>query len=231
MNILLTGGQGFIGSNVANQLGSKYNITRYTNDIRNFNPYNEEYDLVVHLAALVGVRSSWKDPEGYWSTNVTASKQIFEWADRHKIRVLYASSSSVHEWWLNPYAASKKAMEAVATGNTTGMRFHTVWGDNSRSDMFYDMLIKGKLEYVTTHERDFTHVNDIVSAINTLINTKNTPDYIDVGTGTAFKVNEIAEKYGFGHLPVKITTGERLHTLADNTYLRSLGWAPTKYII
>jgi nucleoside-diphosphate-sugar epimerase len=96
--------------------------------------------------------------------------------------------------------------------------------------MFYDMMLKGKLDYLTTHERDFTHVDDVVHGINILVNTKNTPKYVDIGTGVTFKVNEVAHKYGYGHLPIKETTGERLHTKADTTYMRSLGWYPTKFI-
>lgn len=235
MRILLTGGEGFIGSAFYNKLHNKYDIVKYNDNIRYFTGHLTNtlsfYDVVVHLAALVGVRSSWKDPVGYWETNVTASKKIFNWASNNNVRIIYASSSSIYEWWLNPYAASKKAMEEVAPAYSTGMRFHTVWGPNSRTDMFYDMMLKGKLDYLTTHERDFTHVDDVVNAIDILIQTSCTPKYVDIGTGTVFKVTDIAKKYGYGHLPIRETTGERLHTKADNSYMRSLGWEPTKYII
>lgn len=231
MKILLTGGEGFIGSAVYKQLQHKYTIVKYNDNIRHFVGVTEPYDMVLHLAALVGVRSSWKDPAGYWETNVTASKKIFNWATNNNIRILYASSSSIYEWWLNPYATSKKAMEEIAPAYSTGMRFHTVWGPNSRPDMFYDMMLKGKLDYLTTHERDFTHVEDVVSAIDILIQTSNIPKYIDIGTGTTFKITDIAQKYGYDFLPIKETTGERLHTKADNSYMKTLGWKPTKFII
>lgn len=230
MKILLTGGDGFIGSNFYNKFKNEHEICKYDGNIRYFDENTIGYDVIVHLAALVGVRSSWKDPVGYWSTNVTASKKIFNWAVQNNVRIVYASSSSIYEWWLNPYATSKKAMEEIAPAYSVGMRFHTVWGPNSRPDMFYDMLLKGKLDYLTTHERDFTHVDDVVHGINILVNTKNTPKYVDIGTGVTFKVNEVAHKYGYGHLPIKETTGERLHTKADTTYMRSLGWYPTKFI-
>ena len=231
MKILLTGGDGFIGSNFYRKLKDTYNIFKYDGDIRHFREDTFGYDTVVHLAALVGVRSSWKNPEGYWETNVEASKKIFSWATKTNTRIIYASSSSVYEWWLNPYATSKKVMEEVAPAYSVGMRFHTVWGPNSRPDMFYDMMLKGKLEYLTEHERDFTHVDDVVNAINILIETKNTPKYVDIGTGVTYKVNDVANKYGYGHLPIKTTTGERLHTKANNSYMKSLGWSPTRYII
>ena len=137
MKILLTGSQGFIGSNLLRVINKHHDVIAYNHDIRNFH-FNQKVDLVIHLAAMTGVRQSIQQPELYWQTNVDASKLIFEWCNTNNIRILYASSSSIYEWWLNPYATSKKAMESIAPYNSTGMRFHTVYGPNSRSDMFYD---------------------------------------------------------------------------------------------
>jgi len=230
LNILITGHEGFIGRNVLRHLKDKHDVTLYQGDIRD---WGKEYlgnpDVVLHLAALAGVRRSWDMPNDYWEVNVSASKKIFDWCNDRGIRCLYASSSSVYEWWLNPYAASKKAMEEVANENSLGMRFHTVYGHNSRPDMFYDMMLNGKVKYVTDHLRDWTHVKDVCDAIELCISNHDLCGTIDIGTGNPVKVADVAEAYGL-ELPMKSVTGERDVTHADTSLLLSLGWQP-KYDI
>jgi nucleoside-diphosphate-sugar epimerase len=228
MKILLTGSQGFIGSNLLAKIIKHHDVIAYNHDIRNFH-FDQKVDLVIHLAAMTGVRQSQEQPKLYWEVNVGASKTIFNWARQQNVHVLYASSSSAYEWWLNPYAASKKAMEAIAPTNSTGMRFHTVYGPNSRADMFYDQLLKGKVQYLTDHSRDFTHVNDVVDAISCLI-AKQYKGIVDIGTGKSVKVMDVANKFGYKDLPIKETTAERIHTCANIETMRSLGWT-SKYDI
>lgn len=229
MNILITGSQGFIARNVISQLQHQYTFINYDSDIQNFQ-YSQSVDLVLHLAALTGVRASHQQPDAYWSVNVDASKKIFDWAADNQISVIYASSSSVYEWWLNPYAATKKAMESVAPKNSLGLRFHTVYGPNSRPDMLYDMLLKGRAKYITDHYRDFTHINDVVSAIDLSIQA-NLQGVIDVGTGNTTSVIAVAKHLGQGHLPVKTVVNERTQTQADISILNSLGWKPNHHIL
>lgn len=228
MKILLTGSQGFIGSNLLDKIVKHHDVIAYNHDIRNFH-FDQKVDLVIHLAAMTGVRQSLEQPGLYWEINVNASKKIFNWVSQENVHILYASSSSVYEWWLNPYATSKKAMEAVAPTNSTGMRFHTVYGPNSRADMFYDQLLKGKVKYLTNHTRDFTHVYDVVDAICVLIN-KQYKGVVDIGTGKSVSVIDVAHKFGYYNLPIKETTCERTQTCANIETMQSLGWT-SKYDI
>ena len=52
-----------------------------------------------------------KDPDAFWENNVVKSKPIFDYCRENDARCLYASSASVYEWWMNPYAISKKVNE------------------------------------------------------------------------------------------------------------------------
>lgn len=231
MKILLTGYEGFIGRNLEKALRLEHEVLQYYGDIRYF-ACSHDVDLVIHLAAMTGVRSSWDNPDEYWDVNVTASKRIFDWCESKGVRVLYASSSSVHEWWLNPYAMSKKAMEELAPANSVGMRFHTVYGNDSRPDMFYDMLLNDKIEYLTEHSRDFTHIEDLISAVKILIANPQVKGAVDIGTGKSVKVIDVAARFGKGPFYVKSSTpGERRHTKADLKILRSLGFKPTHSIL
>ena len=50
------------------------------------------------------------------------------------------------------------------------MRFHTVFSETPRKGMFLDKVLNNELEYVTTHHRDFIHLDDVCDAIKILIN-------------------------------------------------------------
>lgn len=238
MKILLTGTQGYRRGFIANRFlelyRDKYDIEEYEYDIRT-GVFLDRYDMVVHLAAMAGVRRSHEEPELYWDVNVKASQRLFKFYSERNVPVVYASSSSIYEWWLSPYASTKWMMECIAPEESLGLRFHTVYGPNSREDMLYDMLIKRKVGYLTNHTRDWTHVDDVCAAIDICIeNFKSMKQYrsIDVGNGMPVSVVDMANKVcPNNNLPVKEVTGEREHTLADPTILKRYGWNAEHHIM
>ncbi len=222
MKILITGNEGFIGSNLSRYLIEKKYIVvgldiKSGNDIITCDLPN--CDLVIHLAGIGGVRESLADPAKYWRNNVEGTKRILE--HYYNKRVLVAGSSSQYEPHLNPYAASKHILESIPHDNAVFMRLHTVYSSCPRKDMFFDKLINGNLKYVTDHTRDFIHVEDVCAAINTLINS-NYVGSIDIGTGVTIKISDICTD-----LPIKKDiVGERTNTCADITLMKSLGFKP-----
>jgi len=230
MKALVTGHHGFIGSHVYEHLLSHgHEVDGYDrpHDLGDFKT-NKKYDVVIHLAANAAIREAIENPDLFWENNVVKSQPIFDYCRVNNIRCLYASSASVHEWWINPYAISKKVNEIQAPPNSVGMRFFNVWAEKvSRSDMLYRMLEQKTATYLTRHKRDWIHVNDIVTAIATLIPSSYT-GVLDVGTGNPVSVIDLATKMGMGHLPIKENTpGERDITCADISQLMELGWTPT----
>ena len=230
MKALVTGHHGFIGSHVYEHLLSHgHEVDGYDRpfDLGDFKT-NKKYDVVIHLAANAAIREAIENPDLFWENNVVKSKPIFDYCRDNNVRCLYASSASVYEWWINAYAISKKVNEIQAPPNSVGMRFFNVWAEKvSRSDMLYRMLETKTATYLTRHKRDWIHVNDIVTAIATLIPSSYT-GVLDVGTGNPVSVIDLATKMGMGHLPIKEDTpGERDITCADTSQLRELGWIPT----
>jgi UDP-glucose 4-epimerase len=220
MKILITGHEGFIGSNLLQYLTEKnYVVTgldiKSGNDILTCNL--PDCDVVVHLAGIGGVRESIDDPAKYWRTNVEGTRRILEhYTDK---RILVAGSSSQYEPHLNPYAASKYVIEKIPHTNTVFMRFHTVYGPSPRAGMFFDKLINGCVEYITGHSRDFIHIMDVCNVIELLISSKFTGP-IDIGTGLSIKMIDICPD-----LPIKHSTpNERIATCANTTTLTSLGF-------
>ena len=230
MNILLTGHKGFIGSSLIKALTLNHTVIGIDLqdgvDLLTCDFPNEDFDLIIHLAGRSGVRESINDPAAYWMNNVEASRRLFE--RYQNTRILYASSSSAYEPDLNPYAASKYVLEELAERypDTLGMRFHTVYSNTPRKDMFLDKLQKNKLEYVTRHYRDFVHLYDVIDAINILIECNYVKGVIDIGSGVPVKVQDLAPD-----VPVRLNTpGERFYTCANLEKMKALGYKP-KYSI
>ena len=230
MNILLTGHRGFIGSSLLKALTLNHTVTGIDLqdgvDLLTCDFPNKDFDLIIHLAGRSGVRESINDPSAYWMNNVEASRRLF---DRYEnTRILYASSSSAYEPDLNPYAASKHVLEELASRypNTLGMRFHTVYSNTPRKNMFFVKLFNDKLEYVTRHYRDFVHLYDVIDAINILIEADYVKGVLDIGSGVPIRVQDLAP-----NVPVRLNTpNEREYTCANLEKMKALGYKP-KYSI
>jgi nucleoside-diphosphate-sugar epimerase len=232
VKILITGHRGFIGSVLLNRLMNRSDVeVVHSIDLHDGSDlltceFPHQVDLVIHLAGKSGVRESMQDPGAYWMNNVEASRRLF---NRYaNTRILYASSSSAYEPDLNPYAASKYILEEIAARHTNnvGMRFHTVYSDVPRKNMFFDKLFNGTLEYITQHHRDFVHIDDICDAIEILIAKTHVTGVIDIGSGDPVRVQDLAP-----NLPIRLNTPhERTFTCANLEKMKSLGYKP-KYMI
>jgi nucleoside-diphosphate-sugar epimerase len=87
--------------------------------------------------------------------------------------------------------------------------------------MFFHKACNGTLEYVTSHSRDFIHIDDLCDAIEILLDSNYTGP-IDIGTGVSIKIQDL-----FPTLPLHaITPFERQHTQADITQISSMGFRP-----
>ena len=223
-NILITGHEGFIGSALWQRLSTKHVLKgvdiKSGDDILTCElPHPDVVEMVIHLAGIGGVRESLADPQKYWNNNVEGTKRILNYYPG--ARILEAGSSSQYEPHLNPYAASKNVIEYIPHPNCCFMRFHTVYGPIPRANMFFDKLLNNKLEYVTAHKRDFIHIEDLMDAIEIIMQDK-VVGPIDVGTGSSVRIQDIRPD-----LPVKINTiGERKLTQANIKRLRDLGFRP-----
>jgi UDP-glucuronate 4-epimerase len=152
-------------------------------------------NVVYHLAAQPGVRSSWgAEFATYANQNILASQLLLEACTElaHLDKFVYASSSSVygnaerfptHESDLpapmSPYGVSKLAAEHLVSLYarnfglpTVSLRFFTVYGPRQRPDMAFHRFIRHALDgdAITVYgdgrqEREFTHVSDIVDAL------------------------------------------------------------------
>tara|TARA_B100000953_G_scaffold113388_1_gene93357 strand:- start:153 stop:917 length:765 start_codon:yes stop_codon:yes gene_type:complete len=243
MRIVITGSRGFIGGHLKNRLKQDgHTIIEWDHKIdraiENFKLDNADY--VVHMAAWADVRKSIKEPDLYWENNVTNTTNIQRQCHEHKVPLIYASSSCIHEWHKSPYGISKKINEETAFPGQVALRFTTVYGGaGANRGMFMDNLKDGSLKWVTNHVRDFVHIDDVCDAIILLMylskqdlssyklepSPKLLPAY-DIGTGTGYIVSELAQDGGFNVTGVAGDECEALDNTADITAMKELGWRP-----
>lgn len=232
----MTGYNGYIGSHLMPYLVERgHNVWPYTKDVCNFK-LADTYDMVIHLAALTGVRKSIDNPEAYWETNVEGTKAVFKECRENNVKCLYASSSNAIEWWTNPYATSKKINEHDGK-DFVGFRPHTVYP--GRKDMLYDRMINNpeSVKYINgRHERDWTHIDDVCSGLFTLVENYDiiVGKVVDIGTGESINLKEVAAKlmpYRTPEIRFENPPHERIRTCADTTILNELGWTHANRIV
>ena len=236
MNILLTGSEGFIGQHLQSFLKDKHNLIcldkKTGNDLLTCD-LDYDVDLVIHLAGISGVRDSLDNPVDYWTNNVVATYRIFN-QFKNGPKILYASSSTAREPWRNPYAMSKFYMETIAPHNALGMRFTTVYGPGAREQVLIPKILRDDVSYINVdHSRDFIHIDDLLTAIGSLIVYKiQKRKVIDVGTGVSNNLLDI-----LSHLNMEVkdkrmgTMFERKDNKADIDILKQMGWKPQTNIL
>ena len=157
MKILVTGGAGFVGSNLIKSLiklehevvsfddysiGTKENhlegVVYHNLDINKIFSLQNDFDLVYHLAGLSRIQPSFTQPSETFRANTCGVEAILEWAKEKKTKVVYSGSSSRHhDPYQSPYAFYKYLGEEICrmyrkiySLNIQIIRFYNVYGPN-----------------------------------------------------------------------------------------------------
>jgi UDP-glucose 4-epimerase len=177
-------------------------------------------EVIFHLAAQAGVRSSWGENFSvYIHNNILATQKLLEAAKTGPIqKLIYASSSSVYGltpslpmsemtllYPLSPYGVTKLAAEQLCflyfknhNVPTVSLRFFTVYGPGQRPDMAFHKFFKSIAEDkpITIfgdgkQTRDFTYVDDIVAACLAALRHGKRGETYNVGGGHREKLEDI----------------------------------------
>jgi UDP-glucose 4-epimerase len=155
MKILVTGGAGFIGTNLIKRLlkeghtvqsldnydsGLRENevegCTYYFGDVRSIGTMDKDIDLIYHLAALSRIQPSFQNPNHTFEINAGGTQEVCDFAKHIKAKVVYAGSSSRwHNPHQSPYACYKHLGEEICKLYRTAFnidieiaRFYNVYG-------------------------------------------------------------------------------------------------------
>ena len=243
MRVLVTGGLGYIGAHTVAELtdfgwevdviddwvnNENYDFVKdrvdnlWTNEVQQATKelQGQHYDAIVHLAALISVEQSTREPNTYWRNNLTALMDLCRLKTGH---LVFASTGTAFNP-TNPYAQTKVACEnyikdlhgtqqAWFAGHTI-FRFFNVSGlrDGIKPTGQPTHLIRICAEaargirsevkvfgsdYPTrdgTAVRDYIHVEDIARSIRNAImhGASNTP-FECLGTGSGHSVLEVVQ--------------------------------------
>ena len=147
--ILVTGGNGFIGSHVIDNLISKgFNVAVFDRhkteerkdveyfygDIRDWESISEaisKSDGVIHLAGVLGTQETVKNPLPAVQTNIIGSLNVFEACSLHNKKGVYIAVGN--HWMNNPYSITKTTAErfALMFNKERGTKIAVVRGFNA----------------------------------------------------------------------------------------------------
>ena len=258
MNILITGGNGFIGTRLVNALSKKdhkitlidpvlreitdRSINQINCDFREVNKFKaalEDAELVIHLAALLGVDNCEKSASSTLKANGSRACKFFDLCKESGVKkIIYTSSSEVYgdieeakeTSQVSPksnYALAKlyseRYLETITSDSFSSivLRLFSIYGKGQRDDFViskFMSMAKTKTPLTIyepgTQLRAFCHVTDLVSAVENCIDNFN-----NLGNFTLFNIGNNTEPITVNDLAIKIL---KLHNLDTKKYLKRI---------
>ncbi len=211
-NILITGANGFIGTQLVKELKNTHNIiTTESTDITEYDmlsKYFRDIDVVIHLAAISKRNETEKNPDRTMEVNFMGTKNLLKLSHKNNVkRFIFISSSAIY---LNDsvYAKSKTAAEKLCVDYASQVGLDTlILRPSNVYDLKYPKGVIGKFYNKTINNEpitingdgsqrfDFIHISDLVSLISKAVDSdkKFLGQSFDVGSGKEHTVLEIAK--------------------------------------
>lgn len=266
--ILVTGADGFIGSHLVEALLSRgchvkafvyYNsfnswgwldtfsreklseIEIFTGDVRDPNGVRtavKDVEIVLHLAALIGIPYSYHSPDSYIDTNIKGTLNILQACRDFEInRIIVVSTSEVYGTALyvpidekhpvqghSPYSASKIGADKIAESFYRSFNMPVViarpfntYGPRQSARAVIPAIItqlldgKKQIRVGSVHPtRDFNYVGDVCKGLIALANNSEAMGReINIGTGSEISIGDLA------NLLIELT-GSKAEIVSEN---------------
>jgi UDP-glucose 4-epimerase len=226
--VLITGNSGYIGSHLTKMLKDEYQVygldkvkpqespnTFYHCDINRQFGLEDEFDCVIHLAALVSVGESEQKPIQYYITNLNGTMNVL---NKIKTKNFIFASTGAAVGCESAYGISKRAAEDVVREYCTThrstpytiFRFYNVIGSEgfaptNPDGLMYNLIMAMQSKEFTVFGndygtrdgscvRDYVHVNEICDALKQAIE-KPSNQIECLGHGVGRTVTEIVDMF------------------------------------
>ena len=242
MKYLVTGHNGFIGSNLLTKLSD--DVVKLERDFLDdedwkykLNPLVKSVDIIFHIGAVSD--TTLQDSTEMLVYNYIFSKELFDLVQKYNKKVIYSSSAAcygdgdgipnnIYGW--SKYLTENYGMAKVS--NFVALRYFNVYGPGEEhkgkmASVAYQAWEKGKFKLFPKEPvRDFVYVDDIVSAN---IHAIDSPKGIyEVGSGEARTFEDVLDnveiKYTY-HSEDKIPSWYQFYTKSDK-FKWLPGWKP-----
>jgi len=226
MNILITGGNGYIAKSLYNVLKDKYQVTTISRDNFDLTNYHQtcewfherEYDVVLHTA-IVGGKRLHEDDSSVLEKNLAMYNNLR--VNRHNFKKLISFGSGAEIYHGDtPYANSKRqiADSIINTDSFYNLRIFNVFDENELLTRFIkaNMLRYMNKEPMIVHTdkvMDFFYMKDLIELVEHYIREKSPDKTINCSYKqkyTLTNITDIINKLGMHTVPVIIENKDKL---------------------
>jgi UDP-glucose 4-epimerase len=270
MNILVTGGRGFIGQKLILKLISlNYNVisidrsyksnteivgcTYIIEDIKNISNINlHNIDVCYHLASVhLDKSSSFENPQETFDNIIVGTQRVAMWCLENNIKIIYTgSSSSFYSKTQSPYTISKSISEDILRSyqklynlDLDIATIYNVYGNYHNTSLESSKLLntwKNQIDSKTitmfgdgTQIKNFIHVDDVVSGLLILCNSKSSYTNWHIGYDTSYSLNyiynvfkEMISDLNLEKIEIKNVDNSN-HKLINRDFFDTFNWSPT----
>lgn len=234
MQILITGGNGYIAKALSRYLHDRYSVTSITRndfDLTNYDATavwfeKRRYDIVIHTAITGGTRLKSED-DSIYHNNISMFHNLFK-QKQHFTKLLSFGSGAEIFHGDTPYANSKRdiAQMIMSDDQFYNLRIFGVFDENELNTRFIKSNILrhiNKQPMIVYNDKimDFYYMKDLLTLVEYYIQNKNLPKEINCSYENKFTLSQIAKiinSIGTYEVPIIVENNKNLEFYCGSSH-------------